>query len=165
MDDKVKKTGTAEREPEPIECVECHGFGYIGHRDLNGKFCTDRACTVCDSTGYIPQPNGPYAQEGWLVSYQRPWGDGESQPPVIVNIDTEAVCTIDGIAGDWVANAHRICACVNACKDIPNPEAVPDVVKALEIMEGVFRSPKVEPVVAFAAIEKAREALKRIGVQ
>ena len=48
--------------------------------------------------------------------------------------ESQPICRVDGFEWETLkANAHRIVACVNACKGI-NPEAVPDLLEALKML-------------------------------
>lgn len=35
-----------------VECPACHGYGYTGHRDIEGVFKNDGPCNACDGYGY-----------------------------------------------------------------------------------------------------------------
>ncbi len=71
---------------------------------------------------------------------------------------------------DWVcivhnndhreANARRIVACVNACKGI-NPEAVPDLLEALQVLLLAYETAKEGARVRIGAELKARAAITK----
>lgn len=83
------------------------------------------------------------------------------EPWKIAAGDRRLVCLPDivkPINAGSIANAERIVACVNACKDI-NPEAVPDLMDALRDLKAQCQkwAPTIDQSRARAALEKAKQ--------
>ena len=106
----------------------------------------------------------PWSAERGLTNVEesvgKAWGGiADSEGFVIADVWNDA-SVLDG-----EANAARIVATVNACKDIPNPEAIPELIEALRDLEWTARDDWFGAPVGWPSRERVEALFAKAGLK